>query len=71
MNNISALARTITTLVGVTNTMSGCHQSVKRVDGDPEANMMVFRSLYAPMDAARIIVDKLAEYSAMANSQII
>lgn len=33
--------------------------------------MMVFRSLYTPMDAARIIVEKLAEYSAITNGGLV
>jgi hypothetical protein len=33
------------------------------VDQDPEANLMIFRSLYGPLDAARVISDKIFETS--------
>jgi hypothetical protein len=59
--NIGDLTRSIATLMGVTNVLGGCSQSVKRVDSDPESNAYIFRSIYGPVDAARVICEKLSD----------
>jgi hypothetical protein len=47
--------------VGLNSTLAGCAASVKRVDMDPESNITIFRQLYGPIDAARVICDKVFE----------
>ena len=64
MNNIGDLATSVTTLIGVQSTLGACESSVKRIDRDPESNLHAFRSIYAPMDVARVIVEKMVESSA-------
>ena len=61
ISNISELTKSISTLVGLHTTLSACAASVKRVDMDPESNIYIFRQLYAPIDAARAICDKVFE----------
>lgn len=60
--NIGDLARSITTLVGVQSHLDGCATSVKKAQTD-ESNMLMFRGLYAPIDAARVISEKMMEAS--------
>jgi LDH2 family malate/lactate/ureidoglycolate dehydrogenase len=36
---------------------------VAKVDVDPESNLMVFRSLYSPIDIAKTVCDKMMEAS--------
>ena len=59
VNNIGDLAMSITTLVGLQNNLASCSESVKRADNDPESNLMMFRQLYGPIDAARVLCDKV------------
>ena len=63
VNNIGDLAKCITTIVGVQSTLGNCKLSVKKVDQDPESNMMAFRSIYSPIDAARVLCEKMFEAS--------
>ena len=61
ISNIGELSKSISTLVGLHTTLAPCAASVKRVETDPESNMYMFRQLYAPIDAARAICDKVFE----------
>jgi hypothetical protein len=61
VNNIGNLSMSISTLLGLISTLDSCHESVRRIESDPESNMTVFRQLFTYFDAARVISDKMTD----------
>lgn len=53
---------TVATLFGLISTLDSCHESVKRMESDPQSNMNVFRQLFTHFDAARVTTDKIPDH---------
>ena len=63
MHNIGDFARCITTMFGVQAQIDATKLSVDRVANDPDSGMQLYRRLYGPIDAARVMSDKILEAS--------
>ena len=50
-------------MFGVQAQIEGTKQSVERVVNDPDSGMQLYRKLYGPIDAARVMSDKIFEAS--------
>ena len=50
-------------MFGVQAQIEGTKKSVDRVANDPDSGMQLFRKLYGPIDAARVMSDKIFEAS--------
>jgi hypothetical protein len=63
VHNIGDFARCITTMFGVRAQLGGAQESIERVASDPDSGMQLYRKLYGPIDAARVISEKILEAS--------
>jgi len=63
VHNIGDFARCITTMFGVRAQLGGAQESIERVANDPDSGMQLYRKLYGPIDAARVISEKILEAS--------
>ncbi len=50
-------------MFGVRAQLDGTRESIDRVQNDPESGTQVYRRLYGPIDAVRVLSDKIMEAS--------
>jgi hypothetical protein len=50
-------------MIGVRAQLEDTKLSIDKVNNDPDSHMQLFRRIYGPIDAARVISDKILEAS--------
>jgi hypothetical protein len=61
INNIGDVSKCVKTIIGVKAQIEDSRKIVDDIIGNPDSGMQTFRKLFNPIDAARVITEKIIE----------